>query len=134
MNNTINRIKKRADILTEYIVERVERLEEENRHYEERYREERERAERHFKRVMDYTMPFNKVLDSVENIIKDKSGLISIHFKNNLIGEFDTDNCLYPIISKLYEIYTEKVEYEKKLAKARRQIRAGSVNFLPRGE
>ena len=83
-------------------------------------------------RLRGYTMPFNKVLDSVESIIKDKSGLINVNFKNNLIGEFDMDNCLYPIISKLYEIYTEKVEYEKKLAKARHQIRTGSIKtFLP---
>ena len=132
MNNTINRTKKRADILTEYIVNRVERLEKENRYLKQLNRDGNASFNEMCVRLRGYTMPFNKVLDSVDSIIKDKSGLINVNFKNNLIGEFDTDSCLYPIISKLYEIYTEKVEYEKKLDKARHQIRTGSIKtFLP---
>lgn len=132
MNNTINRMKKRADILTEYIVERVERLEEVNRYLEQLNRDGNASFNEMCVRLHGYSMPFNKVLDSVDSIIKDKSGLISVHFKNNLIGEFDTDNCLYPIISRLYEIYAEKVEYEKKCAKKMYQLKKGSLNtFLP---
>ena len=83
-------------------------------------------------RLRGYSMPFNKVLDSVDSIIKDKGGLIIIHFKGGNIGEFDTENPLYPIISKLYEIYNEKIEYEEKCAKKMYQLKKGSLNtFLP---
>jgi hypothetical protein len=110
MNNTTNRIKKRADILTEYIVDRVERLERANYHYQEDYREERERAERHFKRVMGYTMPFNQTLNNIENITKDKNGVIIIKDKNGLTYEFATDIVIYPIIEKLLKEYEDRGE------------------------
>lgn len=130
MNNTINRMKKRADTLAEYFVERMERLEKENRYLEELNRNGNASFNEMCIRFKGYSMPFNQVLDNVESMHKDKSGLIIIHFKNKHIGEFDIENRLYPIINRLYELYAEKVDYEKRIAERKRHLRNGDIKML----
>ena len=134
MNNTINRTKKRADILTEYIVERVERLEKKNRYLEDELRHEKNISGEVLAEVIKYRAPFRKVLENVKSVSKCNKGEIEIIVNGQLCPQIYPTDPLYPLAEKLLEEYNKKVEFEKSLEKARHQIRTGSVSFLPKGE
>ena len=61
MNNTINRIKKRADTLTDFIIERYERLEKANYDLEELNR-------RNYLKLRTHELVFEKVLDKITEV------------------------------------------------------------------
>ena len=120
MNNTINRMKKRADTLADYIVERVEWLEEENCRYKELNHQNHHELRRH-------EMAFEKALDKITEIKKDKKdNAITITFKDkNDNGGMDTlytyfaqDEPMYPLVEMLLEKYQNRVEFERLLRKA----------------
>lgn len=96
MNNTINRIKKRADILTEFFIERYKKLEKENYHLKEESREWFERGKHHYLALREWEMPCEKVLEDIEHIEKDKRGVIIIIFKTHgIVGEFEPNHQFY---------------------------------------
>lgn len=135
MNNTINRMKKRADILTEYIVERAERLELDNDCLKKDNDELFERAKHHYLALREWEMPCAKVLDDIEHIEKDKGGVIIIIFKTHgIVGEFEPKHQFYPLIEKLLKEYEKKVEFEKVLKKAKKDIKLAPITPLTKGE
>lgn len=113
MNNTINRTKKRADILTEYIVGKVERLEEENRHLEDELRHEKNISVKVLAEVIKYRTPFRKVLEKVKSVSKCNKGEIEIIVSGQLCPHIYPNDPLYPLAEKLLEEYDNKVEFEK---------------------
>lgn len=113
MNNTINRTKKRADILTEYIVCRVERLEKENCYLEDELRDERSRGLKSFAEIMKYRTPFRKVLEKVKGVSKHEKGEIEIVVNAQFCPRIYPNDPIYPLAEKLLEEYNDKVEFEK---------------------
>ena len=114
MNNTINRIKKRADTLAEYIVERVERLERKNELLKRDNEELFGRSKHHYLMLREWEMPCAKVLEDIEHIEKDKRGVIIIIFKTHgIVGEFEPTHQFYPLMEKLLKEYEKKAEFER---------------------
>ena len=117
MNNTINRIKKRADTLAEYIIGRAEWLEKENHKLETRGREI-------YLELRTHELAFEKALDKITKIEKHKGNII-ITFKgkdNNgdtdtLYTYFNKDEPLYPLAEMLLEKYEKEVEFARLLRK-----------------
>lgn len=118
MNNTINRMKKRTDILADYIVERVERLERENRCLREENDEWFKRSKQHYLMLREWEMPCAKVLENIKRIEKDKAGVIVIEYKDKHNEGFDPRYPAYPLIEKLLAEYEKKAEFERLLKKA----------------
>lgn len=112
----INKTKKRADILTEYIVERVERLEKENRYLENELRGERSENLKLLTDSMKYRTPFRKVLEKVKSVSKCNKGEIEIIVNGQLCPHIYPNDPLYPLAEKLLEEYKEKVKFEKSFA------------------
>lgn len=111
-------MKKRADTLAEYIVDRVERLEVANNRLREERSEMYERSKHHYLALREWEMPCNKTLENIKHIEKDKRGVIVICFNEHSVGEFDIANPLYPLIEKLLKEYEKKAEFERLLKKA----------------
>ena len=130
MNNTINRIKKRADILTDYIVERVERLERENKHLRRDNEELFGRSKQHYLMLREWEMPCAKVLEDIENIEKDKRGVIIINFKNGIFDEYKPSSVFYPLMEKLLKEYEKKAEFERVLKEAKKDIELKPITPL----
>ena len=127
MNNTINRMKKRADTLAEYIVERYEKLEKENHKLLELHN-------RNYLELRRHELAFEKALDRIIEIEKDKrNNNITIIFKgkdNNgdtdtLYTYFTQDEPLYPLAEILLEKYEKKAEFERLLKEAKKDIKKG---------
>ena len=134
MNNQINRIKKRADILTEYIVDRVERLERENKHLRRDNEELLGRGKQHYLMLREWEMPCAKVLEDIEHIEKDKRGVIIINYKDGNVGEFVLDNPFYPLMEKLLKEYEKKAEFERLLKEVKKDIELKPITPLTKGE
>lgn len=135
MNNTINRIKKRADILTEYIVDRVERLERENKLLKRDNEELFGRSKQHYLMLREWEMPCAKVLEDIEHIEKDKRGVIIIIFKTHgIVGEFEPTHQFYPLIEKLLKEYEKKAEFERVLKEAKKDIELKPITPITKGE
>lgn len=134
MNNTINRMKKRADILTEYIVERAERLERKNELLKRDNGELFERSKHHYLMLREWEMPCAKVLEDIEHIEKNKGGVIIINYKDGNVGEFVLDNPFYPLIEKLLKEYEKKVEFERVLKEIEKDIELQPITPLTKGE
>ena len=115
MNNQINKIKRRADTLAEYIVNKVEDLEEENCRY-------KELNHQNYHELRKHEMAFEKVLDKITEIRKDKKyNTITIIFKgknNNgdidkLFTDFTQDEPMYSLAEMLLEKYEKRKEFER---------------------
>lgn len=100
MNNRINALKKRADTLAEYVVERCARLEKENacmKHEAEIVRRE----------LSGYEEAFFDVFNKMERIEKFKDGSIDLGFKD-INGKdvgvlISIGNPLHPLANILFE-------------------------------
>lgn len=115
MNNTINRIKKRADTLAEYIINKVEGLEAENHELEERSRNT-------YLMFKKYDMAFDKVVDEIADIDKAENGDIDIRYKNkrthNTLANpsiecYPVGSILYPLAELILKKWEDKVEFNK---------------------
>ena len=134
-NNQINRIKKRADILTEYIVERVERLERENKLLRRDNEEMFGRSKHTYLMLREWEMPCNKTLENIKHIEKDKRGVIIVCFNEHSVGEFDIANPLYPLMEKLLAEYDKKKEFERIVKEFKEKGRAfRPITPLMKGE
>ena len=135
MNNTINRIKKRADILADYIVGRAERLEEENYHLRKENERLFERSKHHYLMLREWEMPCAKVLEDIEHISKDKRGVIIVIFKTHgIVGEFEPNHQFYPLMEKLLAEFEKKAEFERVLEKAKKDMELEPITPLTKGE
>lgn len=118
MNNTINRIKKRADTLAEYIIEKVERLEGENHKLKTKGREI-------YLELRTHELAFEKALDRITEV-KEYQGNTIITFKgedNNgdmdtLYTRFTQDEPLYPLAEMLLEKYEKEAEFKRVIKEA----------------
>ena len=119
MNNTINRMKKRADTLAEFFIERYERLEQENHKLLELHNKNYLELRRH-------ELSFEKVLDDIIETEKNKKGnAIYITFKgkdNNsntdtLYAQFPQDDPMYPLAEMLLEKYEERKAFKSLIGK-----------------
>ena len=134
-NNTINRMKKRADTLAEYIVNRVEDLEVDNNCLRKENEELFERSKHHYLALREWEMPCAKVLEDIKNIEKDKRGVIIIIFKTHgIVGEFEPTHQFYPLMEKLLKEYEKKVEFEKLLKEANKKIKLAPITPLTKEE
>ena len=114
MNNQINKIKKRADTLADYIVNKIENLEEENYHLKKENEELFERGKHQYLALREWEMPCKKVLEDIQHIEKDKRGVIIIIFKTHgIVGEFEPEHQFYPLMEKLLKEYEKKAEFER---------------------
>lgn len=122
----INKIKRRADTLAEFFIERYERLEKENRKLLELHNQ-------NYLKLHTHELAFKKVLDDIIKIEKDNNNTIFITFKgkdNNgdtdlLYTYFTQDEPMYPLAEMLLEKYEKEAEFERLLRKG---IKA---NFTP---
>lgn len=133
-NNQINKIKRRADTLADYIVERVERLEEENRNLREENNEFYERAKHYSIMFKEWATPCEKVLGSISKITKSPNGeiVVDINKRNRL--HYDTEVPFYPLIEKLLKEYKKKVEFERLLKKVKKGVELAPITPLMKGE
>ena len=113
MNNTTNRIKKRADTLAEYIVNKVERLEKKNDELELLGSETYHELRRH-------EMAFEKVLDTIAEVKKDKDGTIIIQFCYGVCTIYESKSPMYPLIEMLLEKYRKRKVFERVVDKLRK--------------
>lgn len=134
MNNTINRIKKRADTLAEYIVERVERLEKDNRFLEEELRCERSANGKALAEIIKYRAPFRKVLENVKSVSKSEKGEIEVVVNAQFYPHYYPTDPLYPLAEKLLKEYNDKVEFERSLEKAKKDMELAPITPLMKGE
>ena len=116
MNNTINRMKKRADILTEYFINKVEGLEKENNRLKELYHQ-------NYPKLRKYELMFERMLDNVDKVRKFEKGEIEVRYKepktHNIIAISYFDNsAIYPFVEMLLEKYEQRKEFERLLKKA----------------
>ena len=125
MNNQINKTKRRADILAEYIVAKADWLEKENHHLEDEIRHEREISVKVLAEITKYRTPFRKVLENVKSVSKSEKGEIEIVVNAQFYPHYYPSDPLYPLAEKLLEEYENKVEFERLLRKG---IKA---NFTP---
>lgn len=135
MNNTINRIKKRADTLADFFIERYEKLEKENHKLLELHNKNYLELRRH-------ELAFEKVLDEITEIKKKKDGAIIIIFKGkNNNGDTDTlyahffkEDPMYSLAEMLLEKHEKKAEFERLLKKAKKNIELTPITPLTKGE
>lgn len=117
MNNTINRIKKRADTLTNFFIERYEKLEKENRKL-------LELNNQNYLKLRTHELAFEKALDKITKIKKEDK-TIFITFKGNdnngdtdtLYTYFKEDEPLYPLAEMLLRKYEQRKAFEKLIKK-----------------
>ena len=117
MNNQVNKIKKRADTLADFFIERYEKLEKENRELETRGRNI-------YLELRKHEIAFGKALGKITEV-KKYQGNIIITFKgkdNNgdtdtLYTHFAQDEPLYPLAEMLLEKYEKEVEFARLLRK-----------------
>ena len=115
MNNTINRMKKRADTFAEFFIERYEKLEKENHKLLELHN-------RNYLELHTHELAFEKALDRIIKTEKTTNGdtiLITFKDKDNN-GDTDTlytyfykDEPMYPLAEMLLEKYEKKKEFER---------------------
>ena len=118
MNNTINRIKKRADILTDFFIERYERLEKENHKLLELHNQ-------NYLKLRTHELAFEEALDKITKIEKEKDETITIIFKgkdNNgdkdtLYAYFIKGEPLYPLAEMLLEKHEKRKAFERLIEK-----------------
>lgn len=119
MNNTINRIKKRTDTLTEFFIERYEKLEKENHKLLELHN-------KNYLELRTHELAFEKALDRVIRTEKTANGdTILIYFKgkdNNgdtdtLYAQFPQDDPMYPLAEMLLEKYEKKKAFKSLIEK-----------------
>ena len=106
MNNTTNRIKKRADTLAEFFIERYEKLEKENHKLLELHNQNYLRLRRH-------ELAFEEALDKIIKIKKDNNNTIFITLNNGAYNLFTKDEPLYPLAEMLLGKYEKKAEFER---------------------
>ena len=117
MNNTINRIKKRADTLTDFFIERYERLEQENHKLLELHNKNYLELRRH-------ELSFEKALNEIIKIEKcDKNIVIIFKSKYNngysdtLYTYFTQDEPLYPLAEMFLEKYEKRKAFKSLIEK-----------------
>ena len=116
-SNQINKIKRRADTLADYIINKVERLEEENHYLEKELRFESDENVKAIAEIMKYRTPFRKVLEKVKIVSKCNKGEIEIVVSAQFYTHYYPSDPLYPLAEKLLEEYNKKVEFERLLRK-----------------
>ena len=97
MNNATNRVKKRADTLADFFIERYERLEKENRHLEDELRYERGANLKTLAEFMKYRAPFRKVLGNVKSVSKCNKGEIEIIVNGQLCQHIFPNDPIYRV-------------------------------------
>lgn len=107
---TINRIKKRADILTDFFIEKYEKL-------EQKTYELVELNNRNHLKLREHEIVFEKVLDNVDKIEKFENGEIEVKYKepntNNIVAiPYFVGSALYPFAEMLLEKYRDRKEFE----------------------
>ena len=119
MNNTTNRIKKRADTLADFIIRRYERLEKENDRI-------KEISTQNYLELHTHELVFEKVLDDIIETEKTTNGdtiLITFKGKDNngdtdtLYTYFHKDEPMYPLAEMLLEKYEKKKEFQELIKK-----------------
>lgn len=114
-NKQINKIKKRADTLTDYIINKVDRLELANHELEERSRNT-------YLMFKKYDMAFDKVVNEIVNVEKADNGDIEVIYKdkdthstiaNPLIEYYLVGSVLYPLGELILKKWEDRVEFNK---------------------
>lgn len=117
-NNQINKIKRRADTLADFFIERYEKLEKENHKL-------LELNNQNYLKLRTHELAFEKALDKITKIEKEKNEIIYISFKGeNNNGDTDTlytyfakDEPLYPLAEMLLGKYEQRKAFEKLIKK-----------------
>lgn len=133
-NKQINKIKRRADTLADYIIKRVEDLDEDNNRLRKENEELFGRSKHLYLMLREWEMPCAKVLEDIEHIEKDKRGVIVIEYKDKHSEGFDPRYPAYPLIEKLLKEYEKKAEFEKLLKEAKKDIELKPITPLTKGE
>lgn len=123
MNNQTNKIKRRADTLADFFIERYEKLEKENHKLLELHN-------KNYLELRTHELAFEKALDRIIEIKKNKrNNYITIIFKgknNNddmdkLFTDFTQDDPMYPLAEMLLEKYEKREAFKRLFGKGWRK-------------